>query len=70
MEQDLGIPEGEIRDFLTEAQKALRSKRLKTQYGKDRSYHWFYVELQADDKVFPTVVTLEVRRVGGRLMST
>ncbi len=66
MAEDLGISPEDIRTFLAEAQHLLKSNRVKTRYGDEVSYHWFYIGLQMDSEVLPTIVAVEVRRVNGK----
>lgn len=66
MADDLGIAPDDIRRFLMDAQSALNCDRVKTSYGKNQSVHWFYTGFQSDGEVMPTIVTIEVRLMGGK----
>ncbi len=65
MAQDLQVAPDDIRNFIAEAQQALQCARVKTNFGKQTSRHWFYVTFARDSELVPTIVTLEVRRARG-----
>jgi hypothetical protein len=67
---DLNVAPEHIADFIGEAQRGLRSRRVKTVFGREESTHWIYTVLGNDQAMFPTMVVLKVRSLatkkGGR----